>query len=187
MPDIFSAGALGCVYALVAFVSFLFAVMSLIGTEFGDVLDIDADADVDTGVDFASVSPFALAVFGATFGLVGLITLIWFELNAIPSILISTVSGLIVGGLAQALFLYVLSPSKSSHFSLEKDAVGREANVTVSIPEDGQGQIAYNNVSGRVKVGARSATGDAIPSGQIVVIERIVGRAALVRPVDEQQ
>jgi membrane protein implicated in regulation of membrane protease activity len=184
MQDLFSAGALGCVYALVAFVSFLFAIMSLIGTEFGDVLDFDVDADADTGFDFANVSPFALAVFGATFGLVGLITLIWFEMEAIPSILISTVSGIVVGGLAQLLFLYVLSPSKSSHFSLEKDAVGIEAQVTITVPAEGQGQITFNNVSGRVQLGARSATGEEISNGEIVIIERIVGRAALVRPVD---
>ncbi len=189
MQELSSFGALGCVYALVAFVSFLFAVLSLVGTEFGDALDFDADADVDvdTGVDFASVSPFALAVFGATFGLVGLITLIWLELDALPSILIATVSGLVVGGLAQALFIYVLSPSKSSHFSLENDALGREAEVTISIPAKGQGQIAYNNVSGRVRLGARSATGEEITSGEIVVIERIVSRAALVRPIEKKQ
>lgn len=187
MQELSSFGALGCVYALVAFVSFLFAVLSLVGTEFGDALDFDADADVDTGVDFASVSPFALAVFGATFGLVGLITLIWLEMDALPSILIAAVSGLVVGGLAQVLFIYVLSPSKSSHFSLENDAVGREAEVTVSIPAKGQGQVAYNNVSGRVNLGARSATGEKITSGEIVVIERIVGRAALVRPIERSQ
>ncbi len=184
MQDLFSAGALGCVYALVAFVSFLFAVMSLIGTDFGDALDFDVDADADTGFEFANVSPFALATFGATFGLVGLITLIWFEMEPIPSILISTVSGIVIGGLAQLLFLYVLSPSKSSHYSLEKDAVGIEAQVTITVPAKGQGQITFSNVSGRVQLGARSATGEEISTGKIVVIERIVGRAAIVRPAD---
>ena len=186
MPDLFSSGALGCVYALVAFVSFLFAVMSLIGTEFGDAFDFDADADADTGVDFGNISTFALAVFGATFGLVGLITLLWLEMDTLPSILVSTVSGIVVGGLAQGLFLYVLSPSKSSHYSLEKDAVGREVQVTISIPEDGQGQISYNNVSGRVRLGARSASGEPIANGEFVVIEKIIGRAALVRPLEKK-
>ncbi len=177
--------ALTCVYAFVAAISFLFAVLSLIGTEFGDVLDVNVDADADAGVDFASVSPFALAVFGATFGLVGMITSVWLELNPIPSILIATLAGLAVGALAQALFLYVLSPSRSSHFSLEKDAIGREAQVTITIPAAGQGQVTFNNVSGRVRLGARSASGESIANGEFVIIEKITGRNAVVRPVEK--
>ncbi len=184
--EILGFSALNCVYALVALVSFLFAVMSLIGTEFGDVLDVagDVDVDADAGGGFANVSPFALAVFGATFGLVGLITSVWAEMSPIPSILISTAAGMLVGGLAHVLFLYVLSPSKSSHFSLQEDAIGREAEVTISIPANGKGKIAYNNVSGRVTLGARSATGQKISTGQTVIIMKVTGRSAMVQTVD---
>lgn len=186
--EIFGDSALNCVYAVVALVSFLFAVLSLIGTEIGDALDLGADVDVDVdsegGFDFINISPFALAVFGATFGLVGLITSVWAELTAIPSILIASGAGLLVGGLAHVLFIFVLSPSKSSHFSLEEDAVGREVEVTITIPADGRGQVAYNNVSGRVTLGARSATGEEIRSGNTVVIVKLAGRNAVVQPVD---
>ena len=186
--EILGFTALQCVYGLVAVVSFLFAVVSLIGAEFGDAVDVgaDVDADVDTGADFANVSTFALAVFGATFGLVGMITSVWAEMEPIPSILISTAAGLVVGGLAQVLFIYVLSPSRSSHFSLQDDAVGREVEVTISIPAEGKGQVAYTNVSGRVTLGARSSTGERIPAGKTVVIERVSGRNAFVRPADSK-
>ena len=186
--ELFGFSALQCVYALVALVSFAFAVVSLIGAEFGDALDVggdvDVDADVDAGGGFANVSPFALAVFGATFGLVGMITSVWAEMDPIPSILIATAAGLVVGGLAHVLFIYVLSPSRSSHFSLQDDAVGREVEVTISIPAEGKGQVAYTNVSGRVTLGARSTTGERIPAGKTVVVERVSGRNAFVRPVD---
>jgi hypothetical protein len=183
MLDIFAGwSALSCVFASVALISFLFAVLSLIGTEFGDVLDVDGDVDSD--FDFANVSPFALATFGATFGLVGLICSVWLELGPITSIIIATIAGVIVGGLAQLLFIYVLSPSKSSHYSLHDDAVGREAQVTVTIPAEGQGHIAFYNVSGRVNLGARSATGEEIDVGEFVTIERIIGRSAVVRPLE---
>jgi membrane protein implicated in regulation of membrane protease activity len=185
LDELGSWSTLTCVYAFVGAISFLFAVFSLIGTEFGDVLDVDVDADADAGVGFASVSPFALAVFGATFGLAGMITLTWLEMSPIPSILISTAAGLFVGGLAQGLFLYVLSPSKSSHYSLE-DSIGQEAQVSTSIPATGQGQITFNNVSGRVRLGARSATGESIPNGEFVIIEKITGRNAVVRPVKKE-
>ena len=184
--EIFGNSALNCVYGLVAGISFLFAVLSLIGTEIGDALDFDADVDgdVDSGLDFINISPFALAVFGATFGLVALITSIWAEMTAIPSILSATGAGLLVGGVAHALFIYVLSPSISSHFSLEEDAVGREVEVTITIPAKGRGQVAYTNVSGRVTLGARSATGKKISSGTSVVIVKLAGRNAVVQPVD---
>lgn len=188
--EILGFTTLQCVFGLVALVSFLFAVVSLVGAEVGDALDfgadVDVDADVDSGGGFANVSPFAIAVFGATFGLVGMIASVWTEMAPIPSILIATAAGLVVGGAAHVLFLYVLSPSKSSHFSLQEDAVGREVEVTISIPASGKGQVAYNNVSGRVTLGARSSNNESIPAGKTVVIERISGRNAFVRPVESE-
>jgi membrane protein implicated in regulation of membrane protease activity len=180
LQDLFSSGVLNLVYAIIVLVSFVFALLSLIGAEVGDALDFDADTD--GGFDLLSVSPFALAMFGAAFGLTGLIARLWLGMEAIPSILVATVSGLVIGGIAQAIFIYFFSPSKSSHYSLEKDAIGREAEVTITIPSEGLGQIAFNNVSGRVTIGARSANDERIATGDLVVIEKIVGRVALVRP-----
>lgn len=187
MENLFSFSALNCVYASVALISFLFAVVSLIGAEAGDFFDFssDIDVDVDGGFDLTSISPFAMAMFGATFGLVGLLTSIWLEMEALPSIIAATVSGLIIGAIAQVLFIYVFSPSKSSHYSLQQDAVGREVEVTTTIPADGLGQVAYNNVSGRVTLGARSSEGTEIAVGKLVIVERIVGRVAQVKPVGD--
>ena len=185
LQDLFSSGILNIVYAIIVLVSFLFAVLSLIGAEVGDALDFDTDAD--GGFDLLSVSPFALAMFGAAFGLTGLISRLWLGMEAIPSILVATVGGLVIGGIAQGIFVYFFSPSRSSHYSLERDAIGREAEVTITIPSDGLGQIAYNNVSGRVNMGARSATDERISSGDLVIIEKIVGRVALVRPAGDEK
>jgi membrane protein implicated in regulation of membrane protease activity len=107
-------------------------------------------------------------------------------MEPIPSILWAAGSGILIGIAAQAFFLYVLSPSKSSHYSLEEDAIGRDAEVVITIPSEGMGQITFNNVSGRVTLGARSAAGQTIRSGEVVVIEKIVGRVALVRPTSEE-
>lgn len=178
-----SSGTLVLVYAGILALSFFFAVLTLIGGELGDLFDFSADADAD--FDFVSISPFALAVFGATFGLIGLITRMWLELETVPSVLWSGGLALAFGAAAQAFFIYILSPSKSSHFSLEADATGREAEVIITIPGNGLGQIAFNNISGRVNLGARSATGKQIRTGRLVRIERIVGRVAFVQPLDE--
>lgn len=175
---------LDIVYAGIVVLSFIFAFLSLIGAGLDQIIDFDLDADGDGPFDLVGISPFSAAVFGSAFGLTGLITHSWLGLEPIPSILWATGVGLVFGGLAQALFLYVLSPSKSSHFSLERDAVGREAEVTVTIPSEGLGQIAFTIVSGRSKLGARSATGNEIRSGSLVVIKKIVGRVAVVEPFD---
>jgi hypothetical protein len=159
----------------------------LLGAEVGDALslDLDLDADADGGFDFVSISPFSLATFGSTFGLTGLITRLWLEMEAVPSILWAAGIGIILGIAAQALFIYVLSPSKSSHFTLSDDASGREAEVIITIPGNGRGTIAFDNVSGRVTLGARSATGKQIKRGEFVTIDKIIGRIAVVRSSEE--
>lgn len=182
LQEFFSSGALNLIYAAVVLISFIFAVVSLLGAEFGDALEFDANIDGDGGLDFMSISPFALAMFGAAFGLTGLITRLWFDMSAIPSMILASVIGLLVGTLAQALFFYVFSPSKSSHFSLRDDAVGQDAQVIVTVPSEGMGTVAFDNRSGRVTLGARSATGKQIATGVSVRIEQITGRVAVVRP-----
>ena len=184
--EFLASGTLNLIYAGLILISLIYAIIALVGAEFGDALDIDMDVDVDadTGMDIASVSPFAMAMFGATFGLTGLITRIWLEMEAIPSVLWAVGVGIIFGGLAQVLFIYVLSPSRSSHFSLTDDAIGREVEVIITIPNSGLGQIAFDNISGRVTLGARSATGKQIKQGESVIIEKITGRVAVVRSVE---
>ena len=185
LEELFASGTLNLVYAGILLVSFFFALLSFIGAEIGEAIDFDFDVDGDGGLDFINISPFALAMFGATFGLAGLITRIWLEMDVTPSILWSAGLGLIIGALAQVFFLYVLSPSKSSHYNLQEDAIGREAEVIITIPSSGLGEIAFNNVSGRVKLGARSVSGKEIPSGDVVIIKRIVGRVAFVQTVEQ--
>jgi len=171
---------LDLVYAAIVIISFLFAFLSLIGAGLDQIFDFEIGSDGEGPFDLVGISPFSAAVFGSAFGLTGLITHLWLDMEAIPSILWATGVGIIFGGAAQAFFLYVLSPSKSSHFSLEKDSIGREAEVTVAVPSKGLGQISYTNVSGRVRLGARSESGEEIDTGELVVIKRIVGRVAVV-------
>jgi membrane protein implicated in regulation of membrane protease activity len=182
IEEFIASGTLNIIYAVVLLISFLFSLLTLVGAEAIDVFDFDIDGG-DAG--FVSISPFALAMFGATFGLAGLITRIWLDMDTIPSILWASGIGLVVGGLAQAFFFYVLSPSKSSHYKLADDGVDREAEVIITIPENGLGTIAYDSFSSRVTLGARSATNKPIARGTIVTIERINGRIAIVRAIDE--
>lgn len=182
MQDIFNSGPLNLTYAGVLGVSFLFALISLIGSDVGDGLDFDIDADGGAdGLDFVSLSPFAIAMFGAAFGFVGLLTRIAFEMSQARSLLWAGLAGLIIGAGAQLVFLYVLSPTTTSHVNLKDDAIGRAVDVIVTIPGKGKGTIAYDNKTGRVTMGAISATGRKINTGESVIIEKVVGQVAYVR------
>lgn len=184
LQELWASGTLNIIYAGVVLVSFLFTLLTLIGSEIGDVFDFDfdVDADADAGFDFINISPFAMSMFGASFGLTGLITRLWLDMEAIPSILWATGLGIVIGGLAQAFFIYVLSPTKSSHVNLADEATGREAEVIITIPGNGLGEVAYDGANGRVKLGARSTTGKQIKRGEIIIIERVTGRVAMVKP-----
>ncbi|MEM7336659.1 MAG: NfeD family protein [Chloroflexota bacterium] len=181
--EFLSSGTLNIVYASILLVSFLFTLLSLMGAEVGEALDFDFDFDGD--FDFISVSPFAMSIFGAFFGLVGLITRLWLGMAPIPSLLWSTGIGLGGGVLAQIFFIYVLSKTVTQTYSLQDDAIGREAEVTVTIPKAGLGSIAYNNNTGRITLAARCEVGTKINTGTTVRIEQINGRTAIVRAVEK--
>lgn len=184
MQEFLNSGPLNLTYAGVLGISFIFALISLIGSEIGDALDFDADVDSD-GIDFANISPFAMAMFGATFGLIGLVTRIAYNLPAANSILWSAIGGFIVAAGSQALFIYVLSPTTTSHVNLTNDVVGRVVDVIIPIPSKGKGTVAYDGKTGRVTMGAISQDGRKISTGQPVYVEKIVGRVAYVRPATD--
>lgn len=187
LQDFLSSGALNLIYLAAVILSFVYAMLALFGSGLGDAFDVEVDAELDAEAeaDFLSISPFALAMFGAAFGVTGLVTRNALDLAAAPSLLLATIVGVLVGAVAQVLFLYVLSPSKSSHYSLAEVAVGRKAEVIITIPTEGLGTIAFDMLSGRVTLGARSASGKQIAKGQEVTIERITGRVAVVRLAGE--
>lgn len=187
MTELLQFDTLNLIYAGIVLVSFIFALLTLVGSGIGEAFDFSGDVDADGGIDFINISPFSLAMFGAAFGVTGLFTRLWLEMDPIPSILWSLGIGLAIGFVAQALFIYILSPSKTSHFNLADDATGRQAEVIITVPVDGLGQIAYDNISGHVTLGARSASGRSIPRGTVVTIERVNGRVAVVHPAEESE
>ncbi|MFQ5434701.1 MAG: NfeD family protein, partial [Anaerolineae bacterium] len=112
-------------------------------------------------------------------------TRLWLEMGQVPSIIWSTDVGVLVGGAAQAFFIYILSPTKSGHVNLAEDAMGREVEVITTIPGTGLGEISFDSTGGHVKLGARSAHGKQIKRGEVVIIERVTGRVAIVYPKDD--
>lgn len=214
MAEWIPGDSINCVYFVMVAIGLVWTVIALIGADFGadvdvggpdfdfhigefDVagihvpdLDIGIDApDVDVGgsFQFPSISPFTIASFITGFGAAGIIANLAFNVSAVISLLWAAVGGIMVGGAMQFFFGAVLLKSQGSSEVRMAQIKGVEAEVTVPIPGDSNGQIAFVTQGRRVTYGARSVDGAPIVRGAQVEIIRIVGGTAVVRPIVEEQ
>jgi len=105
-----------------------------------------------------------------------------FDVSARWSLAWAAGGGLVVAVIAHFAFGYFLiAPQGSSEVKLQ-DIVGAVAEVTTPISARGVGAVAFVAQGGRVTYTARSGTGEPIPRGTAVVIERVVGGVVVVRP-----
>jgi hypothetical protein len=63
---------------------------------------------------------------------------------------------------------------------------GMLAEVITPIPVGSVGEIAFVSQGGRVTYTAQSATGEAIPRGTTVMIEKVIGGVAMVHPQEQE-
>lgn len=144
--------------------------------------DVGTGGHAEAGYDHSGVpglsffSPTVLACFVTAFGGCGLI------LSKIPatqnvwiSAPISALAGLIMAGLAFALFNYMFKHTQSSSESRVSSLVGQTASIITPIPSDGVGEIAYIQGGSRYTAPARTESGAPIGAGKPVRIKRIVG------------
>ena len=175
-------------YLVLLGIGFLWALLLVLGQGFGeiDLPDMDIDAgDVpsfDQGeVGMGSISPMSIAGFMTAFGASGLVSGQSFAVSDGLSLVYATLGGLIVGILAQLLFIKVFSPQISS-LRRTSDAVGLSAEVITSIPVEGPGRIAVVIRGSRATYSARSQTKEPIKQGTVVRILELVGDIAYVEP-----
>jgi hypothetical protein len=181
-----SLGLLNWVYFALLIIGFILALLTLVGQGFGDfgALDVDLDAgDVpsfDQGeVGLGSISPMSIASFVTAFGAFGLISSQLFGASAATSLIFAVGGGLVVGIIAQLLFIFVFSPQTSS-LRTQKDVVGSTAEIITAIPAGGTGQIALVARGVRVTYSARSRTGQTFKQGEVVRVVELVGSVAFV-------
>ena len=190
---------LNLLYLALLAIGVIYAVFILIGGALGDLhlpgLDVDVgghdvgpvhvDVAADAGgpeVKIPSLSPVTVASFVTAFGAFGLIGTTLFDSSGRASLLWAIGGGLVVAVIAHFAFGYFLiAPQGSSEVHL-KDIVGAVAEVTTPIPADNVGEVAFVAQGGRVTYTAKSAGGTPIARGTTVVIEKIVGGVAVVRP-----
>jgi membrane protein implicated in regulation of membrane protease activity len=133
-------------------------------------------------VKMPSLSPIAIASFVTAFGAFGLIGQWLFNASPVWSLMSATIGGLAAAVLAHLAFTYFLIKPQGSSEVTMKDVVGAAAEVITPIPADSVGEVALVAQGGRVTYPAKSATGQAINRNTTVIVERMVGGIAFVRP-----
>ena len=195
--ELLGNSVLSCVYAGALSVGVIYTLMLLVFQGIGEVADgvgdlfsfLDGGADVHVdigdmdGGDGAGISLLAVNIFISAFGAFGLAGT-GFGAGAGGSLIIAALGGFVFGGLGQAFFLYILSPTTSSVVTQSK-LEGMTAEVTTPIPDGGIGQISLVVQGSRITYSARSLVDGTIKRGTEVRIERIIGSVATVVPTSE--
>ena len=117
---------------------------------------------------------------------------LWFAAGALAAMIVSLLGGAVwlqwvLFILVSAILLSLLRPLARKHFTPKLTAT----NVDAMVGTAGLVTVAINNVAaaGQVKLGtmtwtARSTSGEPIPEGTLVKVDRIEGVKAFVTPVE---
>lgn len=147
------------------------------------------DGDIGQGGHFAGeantmvfgpFSPLVIAFFLTCFGATGIILSSIKGMQAI-SLPFSVVSGFVLAWLLIMVFNRFLGGMQSSSEVRIYSLIGVDAEVTVAIPPNGIGEIAYVAMGGRNVAPARSDSRTEIPRFAGVIISRIVGNMFYVK------
>lgn len=148
-----------------------------VGGDFGG----DAGGDVaGHEVAFSPLSPVVLAMFIASFGGAGIILKMVMGWPLFAHVPVAAVSGFVIAGITFYVFYKVFQLTQGSSHSRAVDAIGLEAQVTVPIPNNGLGQIAYTQKGMRFTNQAQSSDGKELPVGLAVRIVKRVGNTFIV-------
>ncbi len=178
MSEFFSGVSALTVFLIIAGLGFVFLLLSLIFGEIFESFGIDM-ADAGGGVDgHGVIDSRVISVFITTFGGVGAIC-IQLGLGVLASSLAGLASGVVLGALVSLFGRFLIKQQASSSVSVSQ-LVGRTAQVTVTIPAGGIGQISCRVGEERVEKIARSHAGDELRSGMLVRIEEIAGDSVIV-------
>ena len=173
------------VFLGIAGIGFLFLMSSFVFGEIfehGDFGGHDGDLHSDAGDAHGGVSIFStrvLSVFVTAFGGFGAIG-IQLGYRIETSTALGLVGGAVFGGIIYLFASFLYSQQASSDVRMG-DLVGNTAQVSVSIPKGGVGQVRCTLGESVVEKIARAEDGGEIPLHALVRIEAVVGETLLVR------
>lgn len=166
------------VFLVIAAVGLFFIAASFF---LGDLID-DFDFDGD-GIGDGIINTRVIAVFILAFGGFGAVAS-QLGFGAFTGAAAGLASGIVLGGLV-ALFGWFLHKQQASSSVGQAQLVGRTAQVTVSIPAGGIGQVMCRVGEERVEKLARVRDGVELKAGSLVLIEDFAGDSAIVTPAGD--
>ncbi len=149
-----------------------------------------AGPHIDTGGDLSghdvkllSLSPISIATFVTSFGAIGIIATHGFGMSEGLSLVWAVIGSLIFAVGSHFLFFYFFIAPQASSAVRTGALIGTTAEVTVPIPGNSVGEVAYVAMGERHTSTARSADNRDIPRGALVTIEGLAGTVMIVKVV----
>jgi membrane protein implicated in regulation of membrane protease activity len=141
----------------------------------------DAGVHSDDGtVHYSPLSPVTIAMFVSTFGGTGILYKRFIHPQFWVHVPMAAVSALVVAGIVSWVFYRIMLATQSTSQPRAEEAIGMEAEVTVSIPHQGLGEIAYTLRGARLTSSAKTADNKEIPARAMVKIVKQVGNTCIV-------
>jgi len=138
----------------------------------------------DTGLGHEHISPFkplTIATFMTGFGGLGLISQLGLKVSPLVSLFVAGPGALAIAAIEFAAFVRLIIGAEASSEATLYDTLGSEAEVTVAIPRNGLGQVAYHVKGFRYMAPARSDDGAAVKQGERMRIVKCDGNVYTVR------
>ncbi|HEX8681471.1 MAG TPA: NfeD family protein [Ardenticatenaceae bacterium] len=131
--------------------------------------------------EVAFLTPTVIASMLAGVGGLGLFATLTLGLPWLLHLPAAALGGWFVGYLAYLLYAKIIVPSQGSSEVHVADLWGTVGEVTTPIPANRLGEIRFVASGSYVSTAARSATGEGIPRGALVIIEKVENSVAVVR------
>lgn len=149
----------------------------------GEAFSVEAQAEAP----IAPLSPATISVFLATFGGVGIILTSLFDLGLLVTLPASAGAAFLVAAVVFTFFYRLFMSVQASSEPRMAEAVGAKGEVTVPIPADGVGEIAFVVRGSRLTAPARSQQGVDLPRYAPVRVLRQVGSTFYVQALTEEE
>lgn len=178
---------IGVLYVSLLTIGFLYSIVSLVAGWISDVgghFHVDAAGHLDAG-HMSPISGTTIATFITGFGGGGVVAHYWLRYELLGSLAVAIGSGFVVAAAAFLILDFVFKETQAGSEFAVSETVGRDAEVIISIPPGGVGEVAYIMRGQREQTAARAIDGEAIPRGSPVVIARVSGPTAYVRRKEE--
>jgi membrane protein implicated in regulation of membrane protease activity len=142
---------------------------------------VDVSGAAGHDISLLSLSPISIAAFVTSFGGIGIIATQGFGADSGTSLVWAVGGSILVALVSHFIFFYAFIAPQASSALKTSDIIGQNAEVTVPIPANGVGEVAYVAMGERHSATARSADTKEIPRGALVSIDALAGTVLIVR------